>query len=1009
MTGGRVRDAIVFGVAPATMYVFSAWLVTHQMATPPPYLWVPTAVAVGWTSRARSPRQTITVLGTLVVAAAISHALGAGRTNNAAVDALAVLAAATTTALAASAVRRHRPVRSAIGDAYLGALVGTSAALSSSAVIALASGLGLDVHNYWPTGLPVGVSALVADGFAVLSISPAIALPFRGSLNTHSRAWHHLVPASVAEMATQAILCCVLVSTVILASMPHAALMGLAPMITWSAIRFGVTMTAIEVGMASLVLLHINHEIYAEAPIGTVPWESALMAAAVVTGIGLSNVAFALYAEDRLEADRAASESRRQFQLLAENSSAILAVLDHQQGLTWVSPASKVLLGWDPEQLIGSPLRRILHQDDLPEWERMTREREVQCQLRLRHSDGGYRWMAGKVRLPEGDWAHSTIVDLRDVHELRLATENLIRAERRHRQAMDSSAVALAIVDEAGRIRDSNPAWATFLGIETRGQGDRTIASLFNGDGALIWRQCLREVAARGTSRARIGFRHSDGGVRWGDTLISSLRPTGDPGNEAEATPLIPYSRQPDGARRPKAQDYVVQIIDVTNEHRALAALSFRESHDELTGLFNRRTLQESLAIALTEARRNGTVIALLHLDLDHFKHINDALTRSAGDEFLVRIAERLRQGSRVRDTVARIGGDEFAVLLVGIEDVREAELLGDSLRRSVEGDWTIAGRVMQARVSAGLATSLGYDTPSDLMRNADIALHRSKALGRAQTTVFVPSLAEGVLDHLTREADLRAALDTGQVVSWFQPIVDLRNGDKVVGHEGLARWIRLDGSITMPGEFIEVAEDNGLIVALDRCMWHSAVSSLSALPADMRLSVNVSTRSLSQNDFITHIEQLLSEHQVDPARIIFEITESGLLRLDQQSRSNVTLLRDLGWNIYVDDFGMGYSSLSHLRDLPVSGLKLDRSFTKDLLKTSDSSEPLVRGLMHLADALGIETVAEGIEHIGEADLLREMGWHFGQGYLFGRAAPVGAIGVRQSQSPGSSSRSLHT
>jgi diguanylate cyclase (GGDEF)-like protein len=421
-------------------------------------------------------------------------------------------------------------------------------------------------------------------------------------------------------------------------------------------------------------------------------------------------------------------------------------------------------------------------------------------------------------------------------------------------------------------------------------------------------------------------------------------------------------------------------------------ALRQRSYYDPLTRLANRDLLRLRLDWAFARPNRD---FALLLVDLDQFKTINDSLGHVAGDEALVAVAGRLAGCARPGDTVARLGGDEFAIFMDRLEEPAEAERVARCVLEVLDAPLTGVfnrGSDVYLRGSVGLALSgPAARTPSDLMRNADVAMYAAKTAGGAVYRVFEPAMRASILDRLELEADLNHAIERGELVLHYQPIVNLKSWEVVVV-EALVRWNHPQRGMVPPSRFIPVAEESGVIEAIGAWALEESCRQLrewSAIPelSKVRMGVNLSPRQLAQPDFARRVSTIIAEAGIDPSRIGLELTEGALVEHTEASLSKLRTLNALGARLAIDDFGTGFSSLSYLRRFPFDVLKIDRAFVHRVDVDEDAAA-LASAIISMARALGLECVAEGVERPGEARWLRDAGCGYGQGFLFTPALP---------------------
>jgi diguanylate cyclase (GGDEF)-like protein len=428
-------------------------------------------------------------------------------------------------------------------------------------------------------------------------------------------------------------------------------------------------------------------------------------------------------------------------------------------------------------------------------------------------------------------------------------------------------------------------------------------------------------------------------------------------------------------------------IAQIGERVKAEKQLTHQALHDPLTQLPNRTQLLQRLSRAIERARENDDhQFAVLFLDLDRFKLINDSAGHAAGDKLLVEVSRRIIDTVRDDDTVARLGGDEFAVVIEDIESVQVAEELAGRILGALGMPCWVAGRELFPSASIGIALwHPRYRDGAEMLRDADAAMYRAKAAGRSDWAVFDEAMREDAMRILDLEADLRRAINGSGFIAFYQPIVRLSDG-KVIGHEALLRWRHERRGLLMPGEFIGLGEDSGLIEEVDWLVYEQVAHRL-ARTEEGYISVNVSPRHFRSEEFADRLLDLLAYAGADPRRLRIEITEVALLDDAPRALRMLQQLRDVGVLAQLDDFGTGYSALSYLHRFPIECLKIDRSFVAGLVGESRSeSMAVVRAIQALANALGIHTVGEGIETETQRQMLVELGCSHGQGFLFGHS-----------------------
>jgi diguanylate cyclase (GGDEF)-like protein/PAS domain S-box-containing protein len=422
---------------------------------------------------------------------------------------------------------------------------------------------------------------------------------------------------------------------------------------------------------------------------------------------------------------------------------------------------------------------------------------------------------------------------------------------------------------------------------------------------------------------------------------------------------------------------------DITERRKAESNIAHMAHHDALTGLANRVLLRERLETALLSVHRGGS-LAVLYLDLDHFKSINDTLGHSIGDEFLKVIATRLSACVRGSDTVARLGGDEFVILLTGLQEPAEAETLATRVREAIAAPIDLNGHQIVADVSIGISIAPNDATTSEqLLVNADMALYGAKSSGRGTYRFFEPEMDARVKARRALELDLRRALTAGEFELYYQPLVNIERNE-IVGCEALLRWHHPERGLIPPGEFIPVAEETGLIASIGEWVLKAACTEAAMWPDHIKVAVNVSPTQFKSRGLALTVVNALEQSGLSPRRLELEITEAVLMQNNDATLATLRHLHDLGVRIAMDDFGTGYSSLGYLRRFPFHKIKIDRTFVNDLSENADSVA-IVRAIASLAAELKITTTAEGVETPEQLAKVRELGCTEMQGYLFSR------------------------
>jgi diguanylate cyclase (GGDEF)-like protein/PAS domain S-box-containing protein len=431
----------------------------------------------------------------------------------------------------------------------------------------------------------------------------------------------------------------------------------------------------------------------------------------------------------------------------------------------------------------------------------------------------------------------------------------------------------------------------------------------------------------------------------------------------------------------PTVRGLVLTLRDVTERRRLERELTHRANHDSLTGLANRVVLSDKVQDAVARASRTGAIVALLFVDLDDFKVVNDTLGHDVGDQVLAAVGLRLTAALRAGDTAARLGGDEFAVLIENAHDLEAVEQVADRVVRTLADPVQVDANSVTTSASVGVATTVDASGGTDLLRQADLALYVAKGAGKGRWRRYQSALHTAVMQRLELRSSLDKAVTEGAFALQYQPIVTLGDG-ATVGLEALVRWRHSLRGLILPSDFIDVAEDSGLIVPIGNWVLERALAETARWPgtAPVYLSVNVSARQFRSPGFLDKVRRELDASGLSPDRLMLEITES--LMSDEQVWSDLAALRESGVRVAIDDFGTGFSALSYLRQVQVDVVKIDKSFV-DTIGSSPRQRALMEGILRLAEALGLQVVAEGIERPADRDLLVEMGCPLGQGYLF--------------------------
>ncbi|WP_235979556.1 bifunctional diguanylate cyclase/phosphodiesterase [Rhabdothermincola sediminis] len=684
----------------------------------------------------------------------------------------------------------------------------------------------------------------------------------------------------------------------------------------------------------------------------------------------------------RQEAERRVRRSEERFRALVQNAADSIVVLGSDGTIEYVG-GERQLFGRAAHEVVGHDSVEWVHPDDLP---RLARELGEVASVPGASRQSTFRVLSGEGRWR---WAETTVTNMTDnpavggiVANVRDVTDRIEAEQDAQRliQLFEATEDQVGITDPNGRLLMLNAAARNHLGLDPH--------------------EPLPEVDLH--SFFPPWERH-----RVDHELIPTLIERGSWSGELEiARPgsdeTLPVLAQLLAHRDPAGRiEYFSAVLRDISERKAFEAqLEHAATHDPLTGLPNRALLLDRLTMALARARRHRTLAAVLFLDLDHFKVINDSHGHSLGDQLLAAIAQRLTAALRPDDTVARFGGDEFVVLCEELRNETQALVVARRILKALEEVFEIGGTEIFVGASIGIsyfrADGGSEATSETLLREADAAMYRAKDRGRAQIAVFDETLRSRNLRRLDTETALRRALERDELAVHFQPIVDLASG-RVRELEALVRWNHPDRGLLLPTEFIPIAEETGLIIPIGTRVLEESCVQLSrwqqAFPdlQPVSISVNLSGRQLGDPDLPDQLARIMARTGVQPEQIVLEITESVLMDDVEFSHQTLARLKTLRVRLAVDDFGTGYSSLSYLRTFPVDVLKVDRSFVAGL-GTEGGDEAIVAAIIRLTHTLGLEAVAEGVETAAQLERLQVLGCDLAQGYHLSRPIPAGEV-----------------
>ena len=561
----------------------------------------------------------------------------------------------------------------------------------------------------------------------------------------------------------------------------------------------------------------------------------------------------------------------------------------------------------------------------------------------------------------------------REAEQTARHVRELEASEQRFHSAFTHASIGMTLVSFDGRIVQANLALRTLLGLGDAELGQREFGEFVSSEDAAGLEQQLARVRA--------------GEI---DTFALELccRQAGGP--DVPVAVHCSFFSEPGAA----APCLILQVQDVSARRRAEAGLHHLAFHDSLTGLPNRRRFHEHLSRSIERVASTPRLqFGVLFLDFDRFKLINDSMGHTVGDEFLMRVARRIQDSVRPGDIVARLGGDEFAILAEDGDCEHYCTHLAERLLQVLREPFAVAGAEITTSASIGITVSTaGYVTPEEVLRDADTAMYKAKATGKARYALFDVGLHAQVAQRVRLEGDLRRALAAGQLSVAYQPLYRLAGG-QLTGFEALARWNHPELGVISPLTFIPIAEESGLMVPLSDFVLGRACSRLKEWQrmdagfAELTMQINISGNDIAHSGFVPRITRAIVEARLQPQHLILELTENILMSRLESALPALIELQRLGVGLSVDDFGTGYSSLAHLSTLPIDSLKLDRSFVNKM-QVGSKEAAVVRAVVQLGKSLGKSVVAEGIETPSQLDQLRDMGCDVGQGYVLSRPLP---------------------
>lgn len=688
------------------------------------------------------------------------------------------------------------------------------------------------------------------------------------------------------------------------------------------------------------------------------------------------------------QATRKLRDSEHELRAILDNMQDTYYRADEAGRITVVSASIRELLGYEPDELIGrearsfyvEPEKRALFLETLHEHGGNLKSYEIV----LRHKNGSpvpvsvnaqyFRNRSGDIEGIEGTVRD---ISLHKQHESKLNTLSRV---------MEQTADLIMVTDVEHRIEYVNPSFEKITGYSYAEVIGRKPAILSSGKHKPEFYQHLAETIRRGNSYSNIIInRRKDGSLFYEEMTITPIK---------DDNGTITH--------------YVATGKDITDRMQDQERLQHMAHHDALTNLPNRNLFLDRLKQALSRARWHERLVAVMFLDLDRFKYINDTLGHNTGDQLLLQISNRLKQTIRDGDTIARFGGDEFALLLDDIQSDKDISALARKLLDALDEPFRINKHdfYITASIGISLAPNDGDDAET-LLRNADVAMYRAKDLGKNNYQFYSDDMSARVFERLTLENHLRQALDKNEFELYYQPQVDARN-NRITGVEALLRWQHPEMGLVSPASFIPLLEETGLIEDVGQWVletacrqsrqWHDAGW------AFLHMSVNLSSRQFNNKTFIDTLHDIIVQTSINPEFLELELTESMLMRNASITINALNSLNDLGVRFAIDDFGTGYSSLSYLRRFPIDTIKIDRSFIHDVVDNSDDAA-ITSAIIVMARSLALNVIAEGVETRAQLEFLQQLQCHYIQGFLYSRPVPadeISALLTKQTLEPAS-------
>jgi diguanylate cyclase (GGDEF)-like protein/PAS domain S-box-containing protein len=679
-------------------------------------------------------------------------------------------------------------------------------------------------------------------------------------------------------------------------------------------------------------------------------------------------------------------QSERRFRALVQHASDIILVVASDGTVSYASPAFESVLGYSSVESVGMFMNTIMDDNDIARLGSIDDEtppgREAaRSETRLRHHDGSWRWFEVTfTNLFNDPSVEGWVANLRDISERKQSEAALRQAQEVFRHAFDEAGIGMTLVQPSGHIIRSNEAMQQMLGYDdAQALVGKHVVEITHPEDRRATEELVRDIERNDSDGFRIEKRllRADGETVWVALTVSSVK-------DESGQPMFSIG----------------QIEDITERKAFSDRLKYEAAHDGMTGLLNRSSFTERVAAALEAKEPPGRVAAVLFIDLDHFKIINDSLGHAAGDDLLATVAQRLRHTLRPGDILARFGGDEFVVLCTNVLGIRAVSEIAQRLIAAVAEPILVGDDEVFVTASLGIAVATKDDTSETLLRHADAAMYQAKQDGRARAAMFRPDHHGSAVAALRTGNDLHRALARDELVLHYQPIIDLRTG-RVIGFEALMRWNHPERGLLAPGEFIAFAEETGLIVPMgmwaletacrQTAYWQSVRDRTPNAP-QLSISVNLAARQVADRTLTKTVAEIIERTGIAAGAVVLELTENTLMQDTASTIDALHALRSQGVHLSIDDFGTGYSSLAYLKRFPVESLKIDRSFIDGLGQESEDTS-IVEAIIRLAHALELSAVAEGLETPTQLETLRTLGCDYAQGFLLGHPLPAEVIG----------------